>query len=244
MNRIAVLSRPSVGSSLGSTSPPTAAVEGGSAVSTTGASLSEPTPVIGVGFLLAWVTIGLLTAAVLRRRGHDFRSAAALGFVFGPLFIPLALRTLRDGQEDAEPVLIRPGDPGRGPVDVLIGLDGPTSSAASVIPILRVLDQRLGRLALARVLDFESVRDEEKLARAGLTLSCASLFLGHHQPSIVLVPGHGRRALVEHAVAAGYDLVVIVTSSRRALLSRPLRELQASVDVPVLLMADAAPRGR
>ncbi len=133
-------------------------------------------------------------------------------------------------------MLVQPGEKGQGPVDVLIGLDGPTSSAASVIPILRVLDQRLGRLTLARVLDFESMRDDEARARASLTLSCASLFLCHHQPSIVLVPGHGWRALVAHAVAAKYDVVVIVTGPRRRPLSGSIQGVEASVDVPVLLV--------
>jgi len=232
MNRIAVVSRPSVASTL----PAAGSSDGGTAASVTGASLSEPTPVFGAAFLVAWVTIGLLAALMLRRRGHDFRSAAALGFVFGPLFVPLALRRVRDSQEDLEPVLVQPGEPGRGPVDVLIGLDGSTSSAASVVPILRVLDQRLGRLTLARVLEFESMRDEEERARAARRLSCASIFLWDYQPSIVLVPGRGRRALVEHAAAAGYDMVVIVTGSAT--------RVDASVDVPVLLMADAAPRER
>ncbi len=141
-------------------------------------------------------------------------------------------------------MLVQPGEQGQGPVDVLVGLDGPTSSAASVIPILRVLDQRLGRLTLARVLDFESMRDDEARARAALTVACASLFLCHHQPSIVLVPGHGRRALVAHAVAAKYDVVLIVTGPRRRLLSGSIQGVEAPVDVPVLLVADAAARER
>ncbi len=94
------------------------------------------------------------------------------------------------------------------------------------------------------MLDFQSIRDEEERGRAALMLSCASLFLGHYQPSMVLVPGYGRRALVAHASAAGYDLLVIVTRSRRAPTSVRRRKGDPSADLPVLLMADTAPPER
>lgn len=239
MNRIAVVNR----LSLASTSPTPAGVDA-RPVTPTDALLADATPVLGAGFLLAWVTIGLLTALVVRRRGHHFPSAAALGFVFGPLFIPLAVLRVREGEENVQPVVVEPGESGAGPVDVLIGLDGATSSAASVMPVLVVLERQLGRLTLARVLDFESIGDEEERKRAALALSCASLFLGNHHPSLVLVPGYGQRALVEHACAAGYNLVVIVTRSRRVLTTVRRRGGDPSIDFPVLLVADTAPPER
>ena len=137
----AVLSRPTIPAER---TPVAAAADSVPAASTTGGGLGEPTPVFGVGFLLVWVTSGLVPALVVKRRGHDFRSAAALGFVFGPLFIPLAMQAMRN-REDERPILLSSGRHGGGPMDVLVGLVGPAASAPSVIPILGTLDHRLGR---------------------------------------------------------------------------------------------------
>ena len=197
----------------------------------------------GVGFLLAWVTAGLVTALVVKRRGHDFRSAAALGVVFGPLFIPLAIQAIRN-REDEGPILLSSGRDRGGPVDVLVGLVGPAASAPSVIPILGTLDHRLGRLTLACALDFESVVDEQERARAEVELSCAALFLCDYQPSLVLLPGHPRKALAAHAAEAGYDLLIIVGCSGRRLLPRRARAAGPSGHggIPMLLVADAPRR--
>ncbi len=217
------------------------------AASSAASGLGEPTPVFGAGFLLAWMTTGLLTAAVLKRRGHDFRSSAAVGLVLGPLFIPLARETIRQRRDDAGigPVVVSRGSGRQGPVDVLVGLFAAGACVTSVIPILDTLGDRLGRLTLARVLDFDSFGYEEQRTRAALELSCAALFLSNYGPSTVLVPGHPRTALVAHATEAGYDLLIIVRRSRRRRLSRPAPVVPASSGpVPTLVVADAPRRER
>lgn len=244
MDRSPALSRPllpSEGSplALGTDSVP--------AASSATSGLGEPTPVFGAAFLLAWVTAGLLAAVVLKRRGHEFRSAAALGFVFGPLFIPLARQAMRRRRDDTTtvPVPVSAGRARQGPADVLVGLLAPSPCVTSVIPILDTLGDRLGRLTLARVLDFESFREDEERTRAALELSCAELFLADYRPSTVLVPGHPRTALVAHAAEAGYDLLIIVRRSRRRRLSGSAPVLPASSGpVPTLVVADAPRRER
>jgi len=202
--------------------------------------LFGPAPLVGIALLGAWVTAGLLTAVVLSRQGHDLRSTGALGFVFGPLFIPFA-RELRRDEEQAKPVLVAPGRTKGGPVDVLINLRCPPAGAASVLPVLELLGPRLGRVTLVRVLDFESMKDDEERASAELELSCASLFLGDYEPSLLLLPGHPLQAPQEHAAAEGFDAVIVVGGSRRAALRRRPRPADAGdPEPPVLVVADAA----
>ena len=201
----------------------------------------------GAGFLLAWVTAGLLTAVILNRRGHEFRSAAALGVVFGPLFIPLVRQAMRRRRDDTatDSIAGSGGSARRGPVDVLIGLLAPAASVTSVIPILETLGDRLGRLTVARVLTFESFHDEEDRNRAALELGCAELFLADYGPSTVFVPGHPGTALAAHATEAGYDLLIIVRRSRWRRLCTPAPVFPASSGpVPTLVVADAPRRER
>jgi hypothetical protein len=47
-----------------------------------------------------WIVVGFGTAIVLSRRGNGFGPHAALGVVLGPLFIFLALDTIRNREHD------------------------------------------------------------------------------------------------------------------------------------------------
>ena len=242
MDRSPALSRPPLPAEGSLLAPATDSLPAASSVAS---GLGEPTPRLGAGFLLAWVTAGLLTAVILKRRGHEFRSAAALGLVFGPLFIPLAREAMRRRREDTAKgsIAVSGGSARRGPVDVLVGLLAPAASVTSIIPILDTLGDRLGRLTLARVLTFESFRDEEDRNRAALELGCAELFLTDYGPSTVFVPGHPRTALVAHATEAGYDLLIIVRRSRRRRLSGAAPVLpEFTSPVPTLVVADAPRR--
>ena len=201
--------------------------------------LFGPAPLIGIAFVGAWVTAGLITAVALSRQGHDLRSTGALGLVFGPLFIPLA-RELRKNEEQAKPVLVAPGRTREGPVNVLVNLQCPPAGAASVLPILDMLGHRLGRVTLVRVLDFESMNDDEERASAELELSCASLFIGEYEPSLLLLPGHPLHAPQDHAAAQGFDAVIVVDGSERAVpRKRPGSSRAVNPEPPVLVVADA-----
>ena len=198
-----------------------------------------PAPLIGIAFFGAWVTAGLLTAVALSRQGHDLRSTGALGLVFGPLFIPFA-RQLRKDEERAKPVLVAPGRTKHGPVDVLVHLRCPPAGAVSVLPVLHLLGDRLGRVTVVRVLDFESMNDDKERASAELELSCAALFLGEYEPSLLLLPGHPLHAPQDHATAQGFDAVIVVDGSPRAApRRRPGSSHAGNPKPPVLVVADA-----
>lgn len=199
------------------------------------------TSLLGLAFILAWMATGLVTAFVLSRQGHDGRSTGALGFVFGPLFVPLAMEA-RKRRDEAEPVVVAPGRRGDGPVDVLVVLDRSPADAPSVLPLLGMLGPQLGRLALARVLDFESMQDERERAEAELELSCGSLFLCEHEPAVVLLAGKPCDAPREYAADNGYHLVVFVGRTRRGLLrGRSRRADGAGSRFSELLVAHVPP---
>ena len=200
-----------------------------------------PAPLIGIAFFGAWVTAGLLTAVALSRQGHDLRSTGALGLVFGPLFIPFA-RQLRKDEERAKPVLVAPGRTKHGPVDVLVHLRCPPAGAASVLPVLHLLGDRLGRVTVVRVLDFESMNDDKERASAELELSCAALFLGEYEPSLLLLPGHPLQAPEKHAAAEGFDAVIVVDGSQRAAPRKRRGSSDAGGPEPAVLVVADAPR--
>ncbi len=209
---------------------------------TTVGVLGEFTPRFGLAFLLVWAATGIAAAIVLRRRGHHFPSTAALGLVFGPLFVPLAVQYARARRDEARtgPVVVAKGTVGSGPVNVLVGLVSDAPDVSAALPVLRSVGERLGRVTVARVLDFESMLDEEERTRAALQLSCSSLFLYDHDPELVLLGGRFRRALCDHASRAGYELVVVVGRAQRALLPRrePAADARA-VHVPMLFVPAA-----
>ena len=217
MNRISMVGSPALAEDR---APGSAAAvpESGTAVG----GLGEFTPRVGLAFLLVWAAIGIAAAVVLRQRGHHFRSTAALGLVFGPLFVPLAVRYARVRRDAASmgPVVVAAGTMAPGPVHVVVGLAGDGPDVSAVRPLLRSLDERLGRFTVARVLNFEYMLDQEERTRAALELSCSSLFLYEHDPELLLLGGHPRRALCDFASTAGYHLVVMVGRPRRALLAR------------------------
>lgn len=190
------------------------AVDAGSAeiVTTPDVGLFGPAPLVGIVFFALWVTTGLVTAVILSRHGHDLRSNGAVGLVFGPLYIPFAMR-LRREERGVKPVLVAEGRSSPGPVDVLISLQGSPAGAASALPVLQLLGHRVGRVTLVRVVDFESIQDDDERAAAEAELSCASLFLVEHDPSLLLLPGHPLDAPREYAATAGFDAVIVVGDS-------------------------------
>lgn len=171
----------------------------------------------GTALVMGWVCSGLLTAYLLRRRGHEFVPAAVLGLVFGPLFIPLAVDAVRHRERAVRPVHLSPGAPGGGPVDVLVGLDGAADSVALARAAVQLLGPRIGRLTLARAVEFESAERNDWFdakGEAALELELTSVLLPGYVPSTVLLPGDPRKALVAHASAEGYDVIVVVASRK------------------------------
>ena len=175
----------------------------------------SPNPTVAISVLVVWVTIGLLTARILSRRGHEFRPAAALGATFGPLFIPLALTSVRS-ESSAEPTVLTEGSDSGGPINVLIALSGSASGVVDLLPLMDMLRSKLGRLTIARTIDFDSALSEEwsdAELQAGIELELASALVGERaSPSTVLVPGPFPAALTRFAKKTGHDLLVLTES--------------------------------
>ena len=88
-----------------------------------------------------WIGIGLLLALVMGRHGHDPFAWWLLGTLLGPLALPLALSAEWCQAERAQQLRI--GVPGRGPVDVLVGLDGAPQAGAALLTVLNLLGPQL-----------------------------------------------------------------------------------------------------
>lgn len=194
-----------------------------------------------VAAAVGWAVIGFLTAIAMRRRGHSLVGWAALGVVFGPFTIPLAIHNTRS-RASRTWQRIGAGDRGSGPVDVLVGIDGSPSSEAALASVVEVLGPRLGRLTLATALDFETVDSQDPgcvedreiaLRRLERAASRAGV-----RPETVLTAGPPAEALVRCAEDEGYDLIAVGCRGRggaKALLGSVASSLARGSPVPVML---------
>ena len=74
--------------------------------------------------------------------------------MLGPIALLLALVEVRN-ERPWWTRLVAVGDPGSGPVDVLVGIDGSPESAAATTAALELLDDRVGRLTLVAVTEVD-----------------------------------------------------------------------------------------
>lgn len=192
----------------------------------------------------AWALIGVTASIVMGRRGHNSFTWLLLGAVLGPLAVPLGVRAVRDERRDprvkARP--LREGAPGSGTVDVLVGIDGSVQSAAALRAGLDLFSERIGRLTLASVIDYDSAIsgrpwDTEQLATEKLERSAASV--NAVQPATVLLVGYPASALMRHAVEEGYEVLVIGRrghGASKALLGSTAMRLSQEAGIPVLIV--------
>jgi nucleotide-binding universal stress UspA family protein len=198
-----------------------------------------------------WIGIGLLLALVMGRHGHDPFAWWLLGTLLGPLALPLALSAERRQAERAQQLRI--GVPGRGPVDVLVGLDGSPEAGAALLTVLDLLGPQLGRLTLATVIDLDASAEHDRAkdqARAELLRRADQIRMrlwspsqdpdehGRPLPDLILLPGQPAEALQPLAAEGAYDLVVVGVRGSglsKVLLGSTATTLAAQAKVPVLL---------
>jgi nucleotide-binding universal stress UspA family protein len=198
-----------------------------------------------------WIGIGLLLALVMGRHGHDSFAWWLLGPLLGPLALPLALSAERRQADRAQQLRI--GVPGRGPVDVLVGLDGSPEAGAALLTVLDLLGPQLGRLTLAAVIDLDASVEHDRArdqARAELLGRADQIRMrlwspsqdpdehGRPFPDLILLPGQPAEALQRLAAEGAYDLVVVGgrgSGLSKALLGSTATTLAAQAKVPVLL---------
>lgn len=205
-----------------------------------------------------WLVTGMLTAVFMGRRGHAAFTWWLLGTALGPLVLPLAVAAESRRVRHEAAVLLR-GSPGTGPVDVLVGIDGSPAATAALLTALRVLDDRIGRLALASVLpvdDPDRQRMGQEAARGWLEAHAriartwhgpgGPAARGDQQPELVLLYGHPATELKALAIREGFALLVVGARGRglsTALLGSVATALASDAPVPVLLVGAAVTTG-
>ena len=181
-----------------------------------------------------WLAVGVLSVAVMRRRGHD-TFAWAVPFLFlGPLAVPVALSADRHRPVQPE----RPLPPGG--LDVLIHCDGSPACAAATDFALSVVGGRATSVTLAAVVDFEAAstvrgRETQRLAQDRLDEAARSFASRIEVPvGTVILFGEPGEALQHYAAENSYELIVAGShSARRTHLGA--RATNGSPAVPVLI---------
>ena len=187
-----------------------------------------------------WSSLGLLACVLFRRAGHNFLLFAGLAVWMGP-FIVIVMRLVATEHKPQEARVLRVGEHSSGWLDVLVGVDGSIESSASVAAALESLRPALRRVRFAAVLDHETARnpdffDTDEEIEQMLFETATSV--GLEQSEIALLVGRADRALVSHAVAEGFDLVLV--SHRHhptlgTLLGSTVQRLARDAPVPVLV---------
>jgi nucleotide-binding universal stress UspA family protein len=166
-----------------------------------------------------------------------------VGAVLGPLALPLAIDAVYREQRPAV-TTVSAASTHAGGVAVLAGIDGSAASLAAIHAAVALLGDRINRVALAAVVDYEAasgvpadrrVQAEGELARAAESLS------GVASERVILVGAPGD-ALAIAARQGGFDLLVVGSRGRgasRALLGSVASHLARGIGIPVLLGDDA-----
>jgi nucleotide-binding universal stress UspA family protein len=211
--------------------------------------------------MATFACIGLVLGLVMGRLGYSPFAWGLLGLLLGPIALLLALVEVRK-ERSWWTRLVASGDPGAGPVDVLVGIDGSPESAAATTAALELLGGRVGRLTLVAVTDLDDsyagredrVRLQGELERQA---EAVQAWLRERDgpvqakqtvvPELKLMAGPPATTLDTIAAEDGYDLLVV--GARGAGLSSVLlgsvaTRLAARASVPVLVIGDQARTGR
>lgn len=189
---------------------------------------------------LAWIAIGLFTAFVMRRRGHDFYVWLMLGTVLGPLVLPLAIERVRFHETRDRRSALLPAPPARG-FDLVAGIDGSEESMEAVRSALRLFGGSLTSLTIATVLDYDSEsalagHEQREQARQLLEEVASSADVDFVRTEIVY--GRPDQALTELARTTGAELIVVGARGRgatEALFGSVTSRLVGACEVPVFV---------
>lgn len=197
-----------------------------------------------LGVFLTWAAIGVVSAVAMGRRGHAPFSWLVFGTVLGPLVIPLALSRRREASK-----LGRTATPAarRGPVDVLVGIDGSPESIAAARVVGSLLSDRIGRLTLATVVDYDTALAGEggaaqRAVRTELerVAELVSGSLPRHVETVVLT-GRPAAALSEQAADGRFDVLAVGARGRGAsklLMGSVATRLSRGASTPLLIVSD------
>ena len=198
-----------------------------------------------IGIAAIWLAIGLFSAWFMGRRGHAPYAWGVIGTVFGPLVVLLAIDAIRHERGVSSRVLAV-GEPGSGPIDVLVGVDGSEQSVRAAETAVAIAGNRMGRLTLATVIDYdlaETDRPREEREVAEQRVAAVARRLGSAHPGTAIFAGRPAAVLAEQAKKGGYELLVVGSRGRglsELMLGSVARQLASNSDVPVLIVGDQA----
>jgi nucleotide-binding universal stress UspA family protein len=192
--------------------------------------------------VVVWAAIGVVTALVMGRRGFSPWAWLFIGVVLGPLVVPLAVASVREGR----PVMLErlsEGRPGEGGTHVLIGIDGSDAARGALGAALNVVGDALGRCTLAAVIDRDTARApvalREERQRLQEAIDAAARSIPAVKPDAVLLEGKPADALARFAADGGYELIAVGRRGRgatKALLGSTAEALARGADIPVLIV--------
>lgn len=162
---------------------------------------------------VAWLAIGLVTAAVfVTRGGHRNLLWYLVGGMLGPLFVPIAVERGRARTRRVD-VRSRPAAPTGTGLKILVGLDGSTDSDRALRAVARALTGTASELVLVTVTSPDLVdaeaHQEQQWARRMLDEQAIRLPKDLPPPSTEIVTGHPVEALLAVADARDVDLLVV-----------------------------------
>jgi nucleotide-binding universal stress UspA family protein len=196
---------------------------------------------------VGWVLVGLASAFVMIRRGHDAPIWVVLGLAAGPFAIALAgLAVYLEREELAEAAVI-PGESLEGDVRVLVGIDGSEAGDHAAVTAVLLLGARLKTVTLLTVLDYDIALDvpPEKLDRiaAGSQAAAVSQLaaLAVH-PFCTRATGSAVEQILRRSGSGAYDLLALGSHRQRRsrFLGSVAREIANKSPIP-LLTVRAAP---
>lgn len=188
---------------------------------------------------VVWCLIGILVSIWMRRRGHALFTWAYLGAVLGPLVVPLAIDAIARERRAGVPAL-RPMAPDHERVSMLVGIDGSAESLAAAEAAVALFAERIGRLTLAAVIDYDAANGgpSESRRAAEAHLDAAALAIAFARPDREILVGAPADVLGRAARDGAFDVLVIGNRGRgasRAVLGSVASQLARGAGVPVLV---------
>ena len=194
--------------------------------------------------VLLWTAEALLLARWMARHGHDLALWLVLGLVMGPLAVGLAFMASTEADLRARRASKPSPQARRGPIDVLVGLDGSPQSEAALAAALELFESRLGRVTVVSVIDLDLGQDPatreiadhltlgpsrdrlERLAETGVRINST------------VVAGRASQELARLAAEGSYDAVIVGARGHglsELLVGSTVEELLRISPIPVLV---------